>query len=107
MGSYTFEPDAQLIITFRTRAGLEPIFPIAPTIPPMNTPDYPGKGLSLPQLIFALNEELRRAAYPTLCVVKERSERIRLLTTPLASTWTRSLDSNATFRPHLWLSVNG
>ena len=34
----------------------------------MDTDSYPGKGLSLSQLVFALNEELRRTAYPPLYV---------------------------------------
>ena len=31
--------------------------------PSMDPHTYPGKGLSLPQLVFALNEELKHAAY--------------------------------------------
>ena len=34
----------------------------------MDTHTYPGKGLSLSQLVFALNEELRRTVYPPLYV---------------------------------------
>ena len=32
-------------------------------LPSMDTHAYPGKGLSLSQLTFALNEELKRVAY--------------------------------------------
>ena len=39
-------------------------------IPLMNTPNYPGKGLSLSQLLFALNQELKRAAYSPSYVAK-------------------------------------
>ena len=35
----------------------------------MDTHFYPGKGLSLSQLIFALNEELERVAYSPLYVM--------------------------------------
>ena len=43
----------------------------APTyIAPMSTQDYPGKGLSLSQLIFALNEELKLTAYSSSYVAK-------------------------------------
>ena len=34
----------------------------------MNTHSYPGRGLSLSQLVFALNEELKRVAYSPLYV---------------------------------------
>ena len=34
----------------------------------MNTQTYPGKGLSLLQLVFALNEELKRTAFSPLYV---------------------------------------
>jgi hypothetical protein len=37
----------------------------------MNTDNFPGKGLSLPQLVFALNEELRRTIHPPLYVGRE------------------------------------
>lgn len=33
------------------------------SLPAMDTYTYPGKGLSLSQLIFALNEELKRVAF--------------------------------------------
>ena len=33
------------------------------TIPQMAIHAYPGQGLSLSQLVFALNEELKRVAY--------------------------------------------
>ena len=36
----------------------------------MDTGTHPGKGLSLSQLVFALNEELKHAAYSPLCVTK-------------------------------------
>ena len=35
----------------------------------MHTSTYPGKGLTLPQLVFALNEELKRAVYSPSYVV--------------------------------------
>ena len=34
----------------------------------MNMHSYPGRGLSLSQLVFALNEELKRVAYSPLYV---------------------------------------
>ena len=37
-------------------------------IPSMTTQSHPGKGLSLPQLVFALNQELNRIAYSPSCV---------------------------------------
>ena len=37
---------------------------------PMSTHNYPGRGLSLSQLTFALNEELKRVAYSPLYVAK-------------------------------------
>ena len=40
------------------------------SLPPMDTHTYPGRGLSLSQLIFALNEELKRVAYSPLYVTK-------------------------------------
>jgi len=48
-----------------SRAFLQP-FPS-----PMDTCTYPGKGLSLSQLVFALNEELKHAAYSPLYVAKD------------------------------------
>ena len=38
----------------------------------MDTDNYPGKGLSLPQLVFALNEELKRMGYSSPYVMKCR-----------------------------------
>ena len=38
----------------------------------MDSSAYPGKGLSLSQLVFALNQELRRTAYSPLCVDTKR-----------------------------------
>jgi hypothetical protein len=43
----------------------------------MNTYTHPGEGLSLPQLSFALNEELRRMAYSPPYVERERLEERR------------------------------
>ena len=40
-------------------------------IPPMDTCTYPGKGLSLPQLLFALNEELSNLGHPLPYVERE------------------------------------
>lgn len=40
---------AQALLSFSTRS--------------MDMETYPGKGLSLPQLVFALNKELERTAY--------------------------------------------
>lgn len=40
---------------------------------------YPGKGLSLSQLVFALNEELKRVAYSPLCVNRFTSEAVSQL----------------------------
>ena len=37
----------------------------------MNTKSYPGLGLSLSQLFFALDEELKRTAYSPSYVVKD------------------------------------
>ena len=41
------------------------------SIPTMTPPSYPGKGLSLSQLAFALNEELKRSAYSPLYVADD------------------------------------
>ena len=38
---------------------------------PMDTRTYPGKGLSLSQLVFALKEELKHVAYSPLYVAKD------------------------------------
>ncbi|KAF9783886.1 hypothetical protein BJ322DRAFT_884870 [Thelephora terrestris] len=40
----------------------------------MNAHTYPGRGLSLSQLIFALNEELKRVAYSPLSTLEEVSQ---------------------------------
>jgi len=42
----------------------------SPTLitPSMDAKSYPGKDLSLSQLVFALNEELKRKAYSPSCV---------------------------------------
>ena len=40
-----------------------PFQTLTSTIPQMAIHAYPGQGLSLSQLIFALNEELKRVAY--------------------------------------------
>ena len=40
--------------------------------PTMNTQSYPGQGLTIPQLLFALNEELKRAIHSPSCVEKVR-----------------------------------
>ena len=47
---------------------LTSLSPNAPrhTLHSMDAHTYPGKGLSLPQLVFALNEELKRVAYSPL-----------------------------------------
>ena len=37
--------------------------PSTPFISPMNSQTYPGQGLSISQLLFALNEELKRVSY--------------------------------------------
>lgn len=76
-------------------------------IPSMNTSDYPGKDLSLSQLAYALNEQLKRTANPPLYVERKNPARIRQLTASSASPWTQSLNSNATFQPHLQPSMNG
>ena len=47
--------------------------PMTP-IPSMDTSTYPGKGLSLPQLVYALNEELRNKAHPPPYVEREHSK---------------------------------
>lgn len=41
---------------------------------PMDKSTYPGKRLSLSQLVFALNEELERAIRSPGCVAKDRSD---------------------------------
>ena len=46
------------------------VFPF--TIVSMNAGAYPGEGLSLSEIIFALNEELRRTAFSPPCVMKDR-----------------------------------
>ena len=43
----------------------------------MNAHTYPGKGLSLSQLAFALKEELNRAAYSPSYVAKYHCELTR------------------------------
>jgi len=40
----------------------------------MDTRTYPGRGLSLSQLVFSLNEELKHAAYSLLCVAKDHMD---------------------------------
>jgi hypothetical protein len=42
-----------------------------PCIPSMNTKTYPGQGLSISQLIFALNEKLKQTAYSLSYVTKD------------------------------------
>ena len=51
-------------------AGLDLLF--HNSISPMDTPTYPGKGLSLSQLVFALNQELRHTGYSSSYVEKEK-----------------------------------
>jgi len=49
----------------------------SPTLitPFMDTKTYPGKGLSISQLVFALNEELKRTVYSPSCVLDHRGHR--------------------------------
>ncbi|KAF9783897.1 hypothetical protein BJ322DRAFT_1211799 [Thelephora terrestris] len=62
---------------FPTRrcCAVNPICHSLPRTPlPMDTHTYPGRGLSLSQLIFALNEELKRAAYSPPFTLKAVSQ---------------------------------
>ena len=54
----------------------------APSVPSMNAHTYPGKGLSLSQLFFALNEELKRVASSSAYVAIPDSPKNGLLTSP-------------------------
>ena len=45
---------------------------LSPSTSSMDIHNYPGRGLSLSQLIFALNEELKRVAYSPPYVAKGR-----------------------------------
>lgn len=73
----------------------------------MNTDIYPGKGLSLSQLVSALNEELRRVTNASLCVARYHSGLGRGVDrfAALPSTWL--LNSTRMFRPHLQPSASG
>jgi hypothetical protein len=51
----------------------------------MDTHAYPGRGLSLSQLIFALNEELKRVAYSPM-YVETMTSKDSILITPCSST---------------------
>jgi hypothetical protein len=46
-------------------------------VPSMDTHAYPGRGLSLSQLVFALNEELKRVAYSPSYVAKDHCSLVR------------------------------
>ena len=63
---------------------------------PMNTHNYPGRGLSLSQLVFALNEELKRMTYSPLYVVILDSLRNVVLINSAASLSTQPLKLSAT-----------
>ncbi|KAF9783944.1 hypothetical protein BJ322DRAFT_1219491 [Thelephora terrestris] len=51
----------------------------------MNTHNYPGRGLSIPQLLFALNEELKRVAYSPTFTLEAVSQLDRDASTALAT----------------------
>ena len=52
-----------------SKIGVQETFPLS--ISQMDTHTYPGRGLSLSQLVFALNEELKRVAYSPMYVAEE------------------------------------
>ena len=54
---------------------------------PVDTQTYPGKGLSLSQLAFALNQELKRTAYSPSCVNSPRPHPQASLTSFVDSPW--------------------
>lgn len=70
---------------------------------------YPGRGLSLPQLAFALNKELGRATHSSLCVTKHtRQSSTRSRAKYLHSfTWTRFLNSSVTLQTRLQPPASG
>ena len=81
--------------------------------PSMNAHTYPGKGLSLSQLVFALNEELKRVAYSPLYVAKYHHElacEVLSNDTPVSSTAppsTMFLNSRVIFRLRWQTSASG
>ena len=62
----------------------------------MDTQAHPGKGLSLSQLIFALNEELKRSVYSPSYVAKHHREACPAGVLQEDSTLTRSIASRST-----------
>lgn len=76
----------------------------------MATDIYPGKGLSLSQLAFALNEELRRVTHSPPCVTKDSHGLAQGRSTDSicpASPWIRFLNWTGTFRLHSQPSESG
>ena len=68
----------------------------------MDTDAYPGRDLSLLQLVFALNKELGRVAYSPLCVAKILPEPLLNVTLIPATAlpWTQFLNSRVILRLH-------
>ena len=83
--------------------------PIIISVPSMDIPTYPGKGLSLSQLVFALNEELKHATNSSLCVMSHCSGLIEsdALTIPAASPQMGFVNSSGTFRTRFQSSASG
>ena len=65
------------------------------SVSPMDACTYPGGSLSLSQLLFVLNEELKRVAHSPSYVAKGHFglSRIDVLITSAASPWSQSLNS--------------
>lgn len=75
----------------------------------MGTDNYPGRELSLSQLIFALNNELKRAAYSPSCVTKIilYPPQNDALTPFIGTAWTRFPNSTETLQTRCQLSASG
>ena len=68
----------------------------------MDTEDYSGKGLSLPQLVFALNEELKHAVQTHSPLYVARSiivGQTNTLTRSTASPWMIFVGSTGAYQP--------
>ena len=77
--------------------------------PSMDAQTYPGQGLSIPQLVFALKRELRRAAYsPSYVVTVDSTTRPKSdIRTSTATASTTPLNWIRISRPSWRLFVNG
>jgi hypothetical protein len=88
------------------RVGRSFIFPVLS----MDAHTYPGRGLSIQQLVFALNEELKRVAHPPSYVATNHPRLTKeqvFKGFPTDSLRTRSLNLNGTLRPHWQLFASG